>query len=130
MKIHFENKVHDVQLLEGYSGDFMARNMWVVGNEFGPTHLVLDMEEAGEALEVYYDSLAPIPEEEVWEAYGFDSLAEWKGWNEDMSAESRGLLPGYEWQTEFKACESGIVWIGHHVWIRKVRLDMLTLSGA
>ena len=114
-KIRFSGNVYRVNYLcSSFSAPSPKSQLWVIGNEYGPSHLITANSLDG-AYGEYLDSLTPIPEDEVPEAYGVITL-------EGLTSEEQdelSLVDGYEYMPNAGG-STGIVNVGLYVWIHKV----------
>jgi hypothetical protein len=112
--------------------------LFLLGHEFGPTHLIR-ASSFDDAWEAWVDSQNTVAEDDLWEAYGFDSEDSYKAFNllfgQDLKeqawviAKADGiegcgvtvpndyplLAEGYEYQSN--ASGTGIVEVGHYAWV-------------
>ena len=133
--IRFRGSVVKVEFIdEGWDGF----PLFVIGHEFGPTHLIR-ANHLSSAYEVWVDEQPTVPVEDLWEAYGFNSE---ESYNEFCSLFNQGLkeeawviakndgiegegvsvpddypyvIEGYEQQSNSSG--TGIVDVGHYVWV-------------
>jgi len=111
-KIRFNDKVVQVKYVcSSSSAPSILSRMWVIGNEFGPTHLVT-AESFDEAWDEFLDDLEPISEDEVPEAYG---LFYFEGPQDDLELEE-----GYEFKPNGSG-GTGIVYPGIYAWGREFK---------
>ena len=121
-------------------------NLYVVGHEFGPTHLI-GARHFEAAYEWYLDNLIPMASEYVYIAYDFPSMGSMDKFSalhrkdpaaayawvkaEGIELNTDGitvptdfpeLIEGYEYQPN--ATGSGIVDVGVHVWFRVLGVEV------
>jgi hypothetical protein len=83
--------------------------VWTYGQEFG-TMAVVRADSFESALEAVYDVLPTVPEDELYEAYGFNSNEELQ--KAEADEEWPELAEGYSYQAN--ASGTGVVYHGHH----------------
>jgi len=88
-------------------------SLWLYQNYEAPTWIVR-AQSFEEALETVYDEMRPVPEDEVHEAYGFDTRAEFDAAVRklDGSGDYLELTDGFYYQSN--ASGTGIVFPGYH----------------
>jgi len=119
--INYREQLTQVELLG--SGDLTGEKLFVIGNEFGATHLVTAYD-ACSAWEEWLDEQPTIPDDEVREAYGFDTQeAMGKAREDDNPIE---LIEGYEYQANCTG--TGIVNVDHYTWISEATIESLNLK--
>lgn len=127
MTIVINGKSEEVEFINDY-GDGLSGKLFLIGHEFGPTHLV-NAENMSDAEDAYLDDAETIPDEDMWEAYGFNSYAEYSLWNETPKEDGeadRDLTDGYRWQPNFTG--TGVVQVGIYYWIKRVKLSSIELT--
>ena len=110
-KIRFNGKVTRVNYVCSTSVPSPDSRLWIIGNEFGPTHLV-KAESFDEAWDEFLDDLEPIPEDEVPEAYGLLFYIP-EDYQDDLQLEE-----GYEFKPNGSG-GTGIVYPGIYAWGRE-----------
>jgi hypothetical protein len=103
--------------------------LWVCGEEFGPSWIIR-AQSYESAYEIWTDERPTIPQDEVHEAYGFDSDADMlecdrqcrEGWREYPD-----LIEGYTYQSNFSG--TGIVATGHCEWLHELTPERLRDIG-
>lgn len=125
MRISINGDETDVEFIHE-AFDFYDCDKFLIGHAFGPTHLVT-ADNMGDAEEAYLDRADTIPEEDIWEAYGFDSVDAYLAWNDrEDPDDERELRDGYRWQGTHTG--SGIVQVGLDYWIRQVKTELFGLT--
>jgi hypothetical protein len=134
-RIRFRGSVVKVEFIdEGWDGC----PLFVIGHEFGPTHLIR-AQHLSSAYEAWVDEQPTVSVEDLWEAFGFNSEESYKefcllfdqGMKEEAWAiaqadgiEGEGVsvpddypyvIEGYEQQSNSSG--TGIVDVGHYVWV-------------
>lgn len=124
MRIKWNNDEHEVGLIhEAFDG--FECGLFLVGHEFGPTHLVT-ADSLADAEDAYLDQAETIPDADMWEAYGFKDKVTFEQWYTTPGGEDRDLTDGYRWQPNFTG--TGIVHVGLYYWIERVHLHSLELT--
>lgn len=94
--------------------------LWICGEEFGPSWIIRALSFEA-AYGIWTDERPTIPQEEVHEAYGFDSDADMVKCDTECREGSReypDLIEGYSYQDN--ASDTGIVATGHYEWLHEL----------
>ena len=99
---------------DGYSFGYP---LWLYGQEYGPTMLIA----AGsfeDAYEIAMDESKTVSEDDLYEAYGFDTQAEYDKWTAERDEDDyRDLAEGFQYQSN--STGTGIVNVGYYEWLRE-----------
>ena len=96
--------------------------LWVYSHEFGPTFIVR-AQSFESALECVYDEMPSVPDEEIHEAYGFDTREEFDAAVE-TDPDSLELTDGYSYQAN-SGGGSGIVNHGYYEGMQELTTELL-----
>jgi hypothetical protein len=115
VKIRFNGDVVKVRYLCGsFAVPSPKSKLWIIGDEFGPTHLIT-ADNVDKAYGKYLDDQIPISEDEATEAFGVDSFLDLT----PNELESLELKEGIEYLPKATGT-SGIDNVGYYVWIKEL----------
>lgn len=125
MEIVINGNVEQVEFINDY-GDGLTGILFLIGHEFGWTHLV-NAECMTDAEDAWLDEQPTVPEDELWEAYGFKSREDYEAFNDTPGAkEYPNLVEGYLPQSN--STGTGVVEVGHYHNIVEVHIGEVQLK--
>jgi len=102
--------------------------LWIYSfDAYGSPTCIVSAVSWNSAYEALIDELPTIPESEVYEAYGFETQADFEARFDDDLYEWSELAEGYRYQSNCTG--TGIVSIGHHESLSPLTTDYLKQSG-
>lgn len=124
MIINFDGKPDSVEFIDDGYG--LTGNLFLVGHEFGWTHLVAS-DNLADAEDAWLDLQPTIAESELHAAYGYATKEEYERVVEELASDSLVLTEGYLYQANHSG--TGIVHVGHYHRIVEVHLSEVKLQA-
>lgn len=124
LTIIINDKPEEVEFINDY-GDGLSGTLFLVGHEFGFTHLV-NAQNMQDAEEAFLDQATTVPEGDEYQAYGFAGPDAFDAAREAAGDEGLNLADGYRHQANFTG--TGIVNVGHYHGIQRVTVKQVVLD--
>lgn len=102
--------------------------LWIYSwDAYGSPTCIVSATSWDSAYEALIDELPTIPDSELYEAYGFETQADFDACRNDDLHDWPELIEGYQYQSNFTG--TGIVNIGHYESLSPLTSDYLKQSG-